>query len=163
MGEQIWIHKTAEIATSVSITAPAIICENSVIRRCALLRGSVPIGANCMIGNCVELKNVLLFNDVQLGHFNYVGDRILGCRVHLGAGAVVSNVRLDKAPVAVTLDGRINTNLRKLGAMVGDGVEIGSNCVINPGTIIGRHAVVYPLQSVRGYIAADSAVNFRNM
>lgn len=149
----IWAHKSAKIAPSASIAAPCIIGENTEVRHCAYIRGSAIIGKNCVIGNSTEIKNSILFDGVQVPHFNYVGDSILGFRAHFGAGVITSNIKCDKSSISV---GGVNTGLRKLGAIVGDCVEVGCNSVLNTGTVIGRNSVVYPLSFVRGVIPADS-------
>jgi NDP-sugar pyrophosphorylase family protein len=145
----VWIHKTASIAPTASITGPCIIGANTEVRHCAFVRGSVLVGENCVIGNSTELKNVILFDNVQVPHFNYVGDSILGYKAHLGAGAVTSNVKSDKSLVVVK---GIETGLKKFGAMVGDFVEVGCNTVLNPGTVIGRNSNIYPTSCVRGVV-----------
>lgn len=155
--EGVYISKDATVAASASISGPCIIFAGAEIRHCAYIRGSVIIGRNAVVGNSTELKNCLLFDNVQVPHYNYVGDSILGYRSHLGAGAVTSNVKSDKTEVAVAFDGqRIKTGLRKLGAILGDFVEIGCGTVLNPGCIIGRDTNVYPQASVRGFIPAHS-------
>lgn len=155
--ENVWISKTSYIAPSSFILGPTIIDENSEIRHCAFIRGSVVIGKNCVVGNSTEVKNSIIFNNVQIPHFNYVGDSILGYRSHLGAGAIISNVKSDKTNVSVKYKNiKINTELRKFGAVVGDFVEIGCNAVLNPGTIIGKNASIYPTSMVRGTISANS-------
>lgn len=149
--------KSAVISKSATIYAPAVIGENTEIRCGAFIRGSVIIGDGCVVGNSCEIKNSVLFDRVQVPHFNYVGDSILGYRSHLGAGAITSNVKSDKSPVTVKGDGvTIETGLKKFGAMIGDGVEIGCNSVLNPGCIIGKNTAIYPLSSVRGVIPPDS-------
>lgn len=161
--ENIWISKTAQVATTASITGPAIIGHNAQIRHCAFIRGNAIIGNNSIVGNSSELKNVILFNDVQVPHFNYVGDSILGHKSHMGAGAITSNVKSDKSDIRVKLENEIiETQLRKFGTILGDGVEIGSNSVLNPGTIIGRNTSVYPLSSVRGYIPQNTIYKNQN-
>ena len=151
--ENVWIAKSATVAPSAVIGAPCIIGHGAEIRHCAYIRGSALIGENAVVGNSCELKNCILFDGVQVPHFNYVGDSILGYKAHMGAGSVTSNVKSDKTNVTVrTPNGLIETGRRKLGAMVGDMVEIGCNCVLNPGTVIGRGSSVYPLTSVRGFI-----------
>lgn len=149
-GENIWIHRTATVAPTAAITGPCIIGENTEIRHCAYLRGNILIGNNCVVGNSTELKNAILFDGVQVPHYNYVGDSILGYKAHLGAGAVTSNVRGDKGNVVIHTNPEIPTGRKKVGAFVGDGGEIGCNAVLNPGTVIGRHARVYPTSCVRG-------------
>lgn len=156
-GESIWIAKSAKVATSASITGPCIIGENSEIRHCAFIRGNAFIGNNCVVGNSTELKNVVLIERVQVPHYNYVGDSVLGTGSHLGAGAITSNVKSDKSLVKLKSgDEVIETGLKKFGAMVGDGVEVGCGSVLNPGTVIGKNSNVYPLSSVRGYISPNS-------
>lgn len=151
------IAKSAKIAPNATITGPCIIGKDTEIRTGAFIRGGVIVGNGCVVGNSCELKNCILFDSVQVPHFNYVGDSILGYKSHLGAGAVTSNVKSDRTPVCVKFDGRaIETGLKKLGAMLGDFVEIGCNSVLNPGTVIGRRTNVYPLSSVRGYVPEDS-------
>ena len=149
----VWIANTAKIFPSAYIGGPCIIGPGTEIRHCAFLRGNAIIGENVVVGNSTELKNVILFDNVQVPHFNYVGDSILGYRAHMGAGAVTSNVKSDKTPVAVKgTFGAIETGLKKFGAILGDHVEIGCNSVLNPGTVIGRHSTVYPTSCVRGYV-----------
>ena len=153
----VWIHKTAVVAPSASITGPCIIGANTEVRHCAFIRGSALVGENCVVGNSVELKNVILFDNVQVPHFNYVGDSILGYKSHLGGGAVTSNVKSDKTLVTVKNgDERIETGLKKFGAMVGDFVEVGCNAVLNPGTVMGRNCQVYPTSCVRGAVPENS-------
>ena len=155
--ENVWIAKTARVADSASISGPAIIQENSEIRHCAFIRGNVIVGNKSVVGNSTELKNSILFNEVQVPHYNYVGDSILGFKSHMGAGSITSNVKSDKSLVCILFDGqKINTNLKKLGAIIGDYCEIGCNAVLNPGTIIGKNTSIYPLSMVRGYIESDS-------
>ena len=155
-GENIWIAKTAKIAPSASITGPTIIDENAEIRHCAFIRGKAIVGKNAVVGNSVELKNCILFNNTQVPHYNYVGDSILGYKAHMGAGSITSNVKSDKTNVVIKGKENIETNLRKVGAFLGDGVEIGCNSVLNPGTVIGRNTSVYPLSCVRGVIPENS-------
>lgn len=150
----VWVHATAEVAASASIQGPCILGPGTQVRHCAFIRGSALVGAGCVVGNSVELKNVILFDGVQVPHFNYVGDSILGYKAHMGAGAVTSNVKSDKTPVVIHGETDFPTGLKKLGAMVGDFAEIGCNSVLNPGTIIGRAATVYPGSSVRGIVPA---------
>lgn len=154
---QVWAHKTAKIAKSASVNPPCIIGENTEIRHCAFIRGSALIGKNCVVGNSAELKNVILFDNVQTPHYNYVGDSILGYKAHMGAGSITSNVKSDKTPVTVK-DGteQVQTGLKKMGAMLGDFVEVGCNSVLNPGTVVGRNSNIYPLSSVRGVVKANS-------
>ena len=156
IGEDIWIAKDATVAESASITGPCIIGHRSQIRVNAYIRGSVLVGEDCVVGNSCELKNTILFDRAQVPHFNYVGDSILGHRAHTGAGAITSNVKSDKTLVTIrTPDGRLETGLKKCGAFLGDRVEIGCGCVLNPGCVIGRDTVVYPLTSVRGVLPPD--------
>lgn len=151
----IWIAKSAVVYPNVSLSGPCIIGENTEIRPGAFIRGSVLVGDNCVVGNSTELKNCILFDNVQVPHFNYVGDSVLGYKSHLGAGAVTSNVKSDKTPVTVkTADGKVETGRKKCGAMVGDRTEVGCNSVLCPGTVLGKDCTVYPLSRVRGYIPA---------
>ena len=151
--EGIWIANSAKIAPSATLNAPCIIGKNTEVRTGAYIRGNVLVGEGCVVGNSCELKNVILFDSVQVPHFNYIGDSILGYRSHTGAGAITSNVKSDKTLVKVkTEQGTIETGLKKFGAMLGDFVEVGCNSVLNPGTVIGRNTNVYPLSSVRGSI-----------
>ncbi len=153
IGEDIWISKAASVAPSASITGPCIICADAEIRHCAYIRGSVLIGKGAVVGNSTEIKNAVLFDKVQVPHYNYIGDSILGFGAHFGAGAVTSNVKGNKTNVNVRADGvEIETGLRKFGALVGDHGEIGCGAVLNPGCIIGKSTQVYPLSSVRGVI-----------
>ena len=153
---QVWVHHTAKIAPNASVTGPCIVGANSEVRHCAFIRGSALIGANCVVGNSTELKNVILFDNVQVPHFNYVGDSILGYRSHMGAGAVTSNVKSDKSLVVIRCETPIPTGRKKVGAMLGDFVEVGCNSVLNPGTVIGRNSSVYPTSCVRGVIPENS-------
>lgn len=156
-GENIWIAKSAKIAPTASINGPAIIGNDAEIRHCAFIRGSAIVGEGAVVGNSTELKNVILFNKVQVPHFNYVGDSILGYRAHMGAGCITSNVKSDKTLVTVKIGGeKIETGLKKFGAILGDFVEVGCNTVLNPGSIVGRNTNIYPLSMVRGYIPAGS-------
>ncbi len=156
-GDRIWIAKTAVVAPTAFLRGPAIIGPDTEVRHCAFVRGSALVGANCVVGNSVELKNVILFDHVQVPHYNYVGDSILGYYSHMGAGSITSNVKSDKTPVTVELNGnRIPTGQKKMGAILGDHVEVGCNSVLNPGTIVGSHTSIYPLSMVRGYVPSDS-------
>ncbi len=155
-GENIYVHNSAKIASSAHICGPTVICAGAEIRHCAFIRGCALIGEECVVGNSCEVKNSILFDGVQTPHFNYVGDSILGFKAHLGAGAITSNVRSDKSNVIIHGEKDIPTGRKKVGAMLGDGVEIGCNSVLNPGTVIGKNSTVYPLSSVRGVIPADS-------
>ena len=149
----IWIAKSATIAPTASITGPCIIGKNTEVRQCAFIRGKAIVGENCVVGNSTELKNVILFNNVQVPHYNYVGDSILGFKSHMGAGSITSNVKSDKTKVTINYQGeKLNTGLKKMGAILGNYVEVGCNSVLNPGTVIGSNTNVYPLSSVRGFI-----------
>lgn len=152
----VWVHKTATVAPTAFLGAPCIIGPGTEVRHCAFIRGSALIGSGCVVGNSVELKNVILFDQVQVPHYNYVGDSILGYRSHLGAGALTSNVKSDKRPVVVKGEGvRMETGLKKFGAMVGDYAEVGCNSVLNPGTVVGPHTNIYPTSCVRGIVAPN--------
>ena len=156
-GENVWVAKSAKVAPTAYINGPAIIGKESEIRHCAFIRGNAIVGEGAVVGNSTELKNVVLFNKVQVPHYNYVGDSILGYRAHMGAGSITSNVKSDKILVVVK-DGedQIPTGLKKFGAMLGDCVEVGCNSVLNPGTVVGRNAQIYPTSCVRGVIRANS-------
>lgn len=159
IGTNIWAHDTTVIAPSASITGPCIIGANTEVRHCAFIRGNALIGNNCVVGNSTELKNVILFNNVQVPHYNYVGDSILGYKAHMGAGSITSNVKSDQTLVEVKCNGEtISTGRKKVGAILGDCVEIGCGSVLNPGTIIGRNSSVYPLTAVRGVVPEASIV-----
>ena len=162
-GENIWIAKSATVYPSAYIKGPAIIGENAEVRHCAFIRGKAIVGNNAVVGNSTELKNVILFDNVQVPHYNYVGDSILGYKSHLGAGSITSNVKSDKKLVVVK-NGKekIETGLKKFGAMVGDEVEVGCGSVLNPGTVIGSHTNIYPLSSVRGVIKSNSIYKNQN-
>lgn len=155
IGENIWIHKTAKIADGVEIIGPAIIMEKANIRHNAYLRENVIIGKECVVGNSCEIKNSILIEKCEVPHFNYVGDSILGSYSHLGAGVVISNLKLDKKNIKID---NVDTNLRKIGAFIGDNVQIGCNSVINPGTIIMPNAIIYPLSNIRGIILDNKIV-----
>ena len=156
-GENIWIAKSAKVFPSAYIAGPCIIDEDAEVRHCAFIRGSAIVGKGCVVGNSTELKNVILFNKVQVPHYNYVGDSILGFKAHMGAGSITSNVKSDKTLVVVKSDGEnIETGLKKFGAMLGDNVEVGCNSVLKPGTVVGRSTNIYPTSCVRGYIPANS-------
>lgn len=155
-GENIWIAKSAKIYPNNYIAGPCIIGPETEVRPGAFVRGNALVGANCVVGNSTELKNVILFDNVQVPHYNYVGDSILGFKSHMGAGSITSNVKSDKALVVVHGSEDIPTGLKKFGAMLGDHVEVGCNSVLNPGTVIGRFTNVYPTSSVRGYIPENS-------
>lgn len=161
-GEDVWIAKTAKIAPTASIKGPCIICDGAEVRHCAFIRGSAVVGAGAVVGNSTELKNCILFDGVQVPHFNYVGDAVLGYKSHMGAGAVTSNVKSDKTPVVVHCGGEsVETGRKKFGAMLGDFVEVGCNSVLNPGTVIGSNSNVYPLSSVRGFVSGGSIYKAR--
>lgn len=156
-GENIWVAKNATVAQTACLNGPLIIDENAEIRHCAFIRGNAIVGKGAVVGNSTELKNVVLFNGVQVPHYNYVGDSVLGHKSHMGAGSITSNVKSDKTLVVVKDAGeQIETGLKKFGAMLGDFVEVGCGSVLNPGTVIGSHTNVYPLSSVRGVIPAHS-------
>ena len=153
----VWVHKTAVIAPTAFLGAPCIIGAGTEVRHCAFIRGSALVGENCVVGNSVELKNVILFDNVQVPHYNYVGDSILGYKSHMGAGSVTSNVKSDKTLVTVnTGTEKVETGLKKFGAMLGDYVEVGCNSVLNPGTVIGRNSNIYPTSCVRGFVPENS-------
>ena len=162
-GENIWIHKSATVFDSAYIAGPCIIGKDTEVRQCAFIRGSALVGDNCVVGNSTELKNVIIFNNVQVPHYNYVGDSILGFQSHMGAGSITSNVKSDKTLVHVKgADFDIATGMKKFGAMLGDYVEVGCNSVLNPGTVIGSHSNIYPLSRVRGYVPSNSIYKDRN-
>ena len=152
----VWVHKTAKVFPSAYLGAPCIIGANSEVRHCAFIRGSALVGENCVVGNSVELKNVILFDNVQVPHYNYVGDSILGYKSHMGAGSITSNVKSDRSLVVIHCDPEIPTGIKKVGAMLGDFVEVGCNSVLNPGTVIGRNCSIYPLSCVRGVVPEGS-------
>lgn len=155
-GEDVWVAKDAKVAPTAYIGGPAIIGHQAEVRHCAFIRGSALVGNNAVVGNSTELKNVILFDAVQVPHYNYVGDSILGYKAHMGAGAITSNVKADKALVMIHAeDGELATKQKKVGAILGDYAEIGCNTVLNPGTIIGKNTNVYPLSNVRGCIDAN--------
>lgn len=157
IGENIWIAKNAKVAPTASISGPVIIDEGAEVRHCAFIRGNAIVGKNAVVGNSTELKNVILFNNVQVPHYNYVGDSILGYKSHMGAGSITSNVKSDKTLVTILSDGRrTETGLKKMGAVLGDNVEVGCNSVLNPGTIVGRNTNIYPLSMVRGFVKGNS-------
>lgn len=152
-GEHIWIAKSAKVAPTACLNGPLIVDEDAEIRHCAFVRGSAIVGKGAVVGNSTELKNVVLFNKVQVPHYNYVGDSILGFKAHMGAGSITSNVKSDKTLVVIKgAEERIETGLKKVGAMLGDNVEVGCNSVLNPGTVIGRNSNVYPTSCVRGVV-----------
>ena len=162
-GENIWIHKTAKVFPSAYIGDNTIICEDAEVRHCAFIRGSAIVGKKCVVGNSTELKNVILFNNVQVPHYNYVGDSILGYKAHMGAGSITSNVKSDKTLVTIKSDNyKFETGIKKIGAMIGDNVEVGCGSVLNPGTIVGRNSNIYPLSSVRGVIKENAIYKSKN-
>lgn len=156
IAEHVWVHESAKVFDSAYLGAPCIIGPRTEVRHCAFIRGSALVGADCVVGNSVELKNVILFDHVQTPHYNYVGDSILGYYSHMGAGSITSNVKSDKTLVAIHGEKNIETGIKKIGAMLGDYVEVGCNSVLNPGTIIGPHSNIYPVSCVRGVIPANS-------
>ena len=157
VGEDIWVAKTAKIASSACLNGPLIIDEEAEVRHCAYIRGNAIVGKGAVVGNSTELKNVILFNKVQVPHYNYVGDSILGYKAHMGAGSITSNVKSDKTLVDIKIIGApVKTGLKKVGAMLGDYVEVGCNSVLNPGTVVGRNSNVYPTSCVRGVIPESS-------
>ncbi len=157
IADKVWIHNTVTVAPTAKIDGPCIIGAGTEIRHCAFIRGSAVIGENCVIGNSVEVKNSIIFDECEVPHFNYVGDSVLGYKAHLGAGAITSNIKNDKTNVEVSFPlGRLDTKLRKFGAIVGDYSQIGCNCVLNPGSLIGKNVSIYPLQSIRGMIADNT-------
>lgn len=162
-GEEIWVAKSARVAPTACLNGPLIVDEEAEIRHCAFIRGSAIVGKGAVVGNSTELKNTVLFNGVQVPHYNYVGDSVLGYKSHMGAGSITSNVKSDKTLVLVK-DGerQAETGLKKFGAMLGDFVEVGCNSVLNPGTVVGRHTNIYPLSMVRGVVAADSVYKNQN-
>lgn len=159
----IWIAKSAAVAPTASITGPVIIGSGTEVRHCAFIRGNAIVGENCVVGNSTELKNVVLFNYVQVPHYNYVGDSVLGFRSHMGAGSICSNVKSDKKLVVVKGEKeKMETGIKKFGAMIGDFVEVGCGSVLNPGTVVGRNTNIYPLSSVRGCVPANSIYKTRD-
>lgn len=157
IGDNIWIAKSANVAPSALLNGPLIICEKAEVRHCAFIRGKAIIGEGSVVGNSTEVKNSILFDNVQAPHFNYVGDSIYGYKSHTGAGVIASNLKSDKTNVILNIDGeKIDTGLKKFGAVIGDYVEVGCNSVLNPGTIVGRNTTVYPVSRVRGYVPEGS-------
>lgn len=157
IGDNMWIAKTANVAPSAMLNGPLIIGEHAEVRHCAFIRGKAIIGNNSVVGNSTEVKNSILFDNVQAPHFNYVGDSIYGYKSHTGAGVIASNLKSDKSNVFITVDDKkIDTGLKKFGAVIGDYVEVGCNSVLNPGTVVGRNTAVYPVSRVRGYVAEGS-------
>ena len=162
-GDNIFISKEAEISPSACINGPALICKGACVRHCAFIRGSAIIGEGAVVGNSTELKNVILFNKVQVPHYNYVGDSILGYKAHMGAGSITSNVKSDKKLVIIkNKEAKLETGLKKVGAMIGDNVEVGCGSILNPGSIIGRNTNIYPLSSVRGVVKENSIYKNQN-
>ena len=162
-GEDVWVAKDATVFPSAYIHGPAIIGKGAEVRHCAFIRGNAIVGEGAVVGNSTELKNVILFNKVQVPHYNYVGDSILGYKSHMGAGSITSNVKSDKKLVEIKMDDvKIETRMKKVGAILGDYVEVGCGSVLNPGSIIGRHTNIYPLSSVRGYVSDYSIYKNQN-
>jgi len=156
VSENVWIHKSAKVYPSACIEAPTIIMENAEIRQCAFIRGSALVGKGSVVGNSCELKNVIIFDDVQVPHFNYIGDSILGHKAHFGAGSITSNFRADHGEITIHGEEDFKTGRNKIGAFVGDNTEVGCNTVLNPGTVVGKNCVIYPLSCVRGIIKENS-------
>lgn len=162
-GDDIWIAKSANVYPTAYINGPCIIGKDAEVRHCAFIRGKAIVGEGTVVGNSTELKNVILFNKVQVPHYNYVGDSILGYKAHMGAGSITSNVKSDKKLITIKgPDSNIDTGIKKIGAFLGDNVEVGCGSVLNPGTIVGRNSNIYPLSSVRGYVAAGSIYKNKN-
>ena len=163
IGDDVWIAKDATVFATAYIHGPCIIGHKTEVRQCAFIRGSALVGDNCVVGNSTELKNVILFDNVQVPHYNYVGDSILGYKAHMGAGSITSNVKSDKLLVVIHNEGEeIETGRKKVGALIGDGVEVGCNSVLNPGTVVGRDSNIYPLSCVRGVIPSESIYKMKN-
>lgn len=157
IGDDIWVAKTANVFPSAYLHGPLIICDNAEVRHCAFIRGTAIVGENCVVGNSTELKGSILFNNVQVPHYNYVGDSILGYKSHTGAGTITSNLKSDKSEVTVFIDNeKFPTGRKKLGAIIGDNTEVGCNSVLNPGTVLGRNCMIYPLSMVRGFVGENS-------
>ena len=162
-GENVWVAKSAKVFDSAYINGPCIIGKDAEVRHCAFIRGNAIVGEGAVVGNSTELKNVILFNKVQVPHYNYVGDSILGFRAHMGAGSITSNVKSDKKLIVIKgPDGNVETGIKKIGAFLGDNVEVGCGSVLNPGTIVGRESNIYPLSSVRGCVPAKSIYKNKN-
>ena len=157
-GEDVWVHRSAKVVDTAVLVGPVIVGPGSFVGHSAFVRNGVMIGANCTVGTCVEIKNSIIFDNVDLAHFNYVGDSILGYKSHLGGGAITSNLRLDERNIIVRGAESVDTGLIKVGAMIGDGTQVGCNVVLNPGTVLGRGCVVYPLVSVKGVVAPSSVL-----
>ncbi len=156
-GDDVWIAKSAHVAPSAYIHGPLIIDENAEVRHCAFIRGNAIVGKNAVVGNSTELKNVILFDNVQVPHYNYVGDSILGFKSHMGAGSITSNVKSDKKLVTIYYEGeKVETGLKKMGAILGDNVEVGCGTILNPGSVVGREVNIYPLSMVRGFVPEKS-------
>lgn len=156
-GENIWVAKSATVFPSAYLGGPLIICEDAEVRHCAFIRGSAIVGKGAVVGNSTELKNSILFDGVQVPHYNYIGDSILGYKAHTGAGTITSNLKSDKSLVTVLCEEeKVETGVKKFGAMLGDHVEVGCNSVLNPGSVVGRNTNVYPLSFVRGYVPENS-------
>lgn len=163
IGDNVWISKKAKVAPTAYINGPVIIDKNAEVRHCAFIRGNAIVGKNAVVGNSTELKNVILFDNVQVPHYNYVGDSILGYKSHMGAGSITSNVKSDKTLVTIKCGGeKIETGLKKMGAILGDNVEVGCNSVLNPGTVVGSNSNIYPLSMVRGYVKENSIYKKQN-
>lgn len=163
IGDNVWISKEAKVAPTAYINGPVIIDKNAEVRHCAFIRGNAIVGKNAVVGNSTELKNVILFDNVQVPHYNYVGDSILGYKSHMGAGSITSNVKSDKTLVTIKCGGeKIETGLKKMGAILGDNVEVGCNSVLNPGTVVGSNSNIYPLSMVRGYVKENSIYKKQN-
>ena len=156
VNEYVWVHRSAKVAPTAYLGAPCIIGANTEVRHCAFIRGSALVGDGCVVGNSVELKNVILFDKVQVPHYNYVGDSILGYKSHMGAGSITSNVKSDGSLVVIHGETKMETGIKKVGAMLGDFVEVGCNSVLNPGTVVGRNSSIYPLSCVRGIVPENS-------
>ena len=156
-GDCIWVHRSVKIAKTVSLKGPLIVCEGAELRQCAFVRGNVLIGRNSVAGNSCEFKNSILFDHVETPHYNYIGDSVLGYRSHMGAGAITSNIKSDRKNIVIHCGNEeIETGLRKIGGILGDGVEVGCGSVLNPGVVIGKNTTVYPLSSVRGVLPANT-------
>ena len=163
ISDNVWVAKDAKVAPTAFIAGPAFIGKGAEVRHCAFIRGNAIVGENAVVGNSVELKNVIIFNNAQVPHYNYVGDSILGYKAHMGAGSITSNLKSDKSLVTIMCKGKkVETGLKKMGAVLGDNVEVGCNSVLNPGTVIGRCSNIYPLSSVRGYVEEGSIYKNKN-